>query len=205
MLLSSQNFAHHAAIPSEFAYARIAEPMTLSSNRNPHLAWAEVPEGTQSFALFCVDIDVPIDFTRFNQAGQVIAADVPRQDFVHWVMVDMPGDLRELAAGSCADGTPKGGKANPPGPLGARQGSNDYTGFMKDGDYCGYDGPCPPWNDLRVHHYHFRLYALSVARLSVPERFGLVDAQAAMRGCILAQAELVGTYSLNAGLLAAGT
>ena len=53
-------------------------------------------------------------------------------------------------------------------PRGARQGINDYTGWFagdKDmaGNYFGYDGPCPPWNDEIPHRYVFTLYALDVA------------------------------------------
>ena len=56
-------------------------------------------------------------------------------------------------------------------PLGARQGVNSYTSwFASDhdmsGDYFGYDGPCPPWNDALVHRYVFTLYALDVATLA---------------------------------------
>ncbi|MCB1626390.1 MAG: YbhB/YbcL family Raf kinase inhibitor-like protein, partial [Xanthomonadales bacterium] len=86
----------------------------------------------------------------------------------------------------------------PNGPPGSRQGLNDYGGFMGDGDYYGYDGPCPPWNDERVHRYHFRLYALDIARLPIEKPdFTASDVLAAIDGHVLAQAEVVGTYTLN--------
>ena len=68
------------------------------------------------------------------------------------------------------------------------------------GDYYGYDGPCPPWNDDLLHHYHFRVYALDVETIGVSGRFNAAAALAAMQGHVLAEAELVGTYTLNAAL-----
>jgi hypothetical protein len=83
-----------------------------------------------------------------------------------------------------------------------RQGLNDYTcWFAGDpamaGDYYGYDGPCPPWNDLRIHHYIFRLYALDVPFLDLGPRFTGAQARAALQGHILDEAQLVGAYSLH--------
>jgi Raf kinase inhibitor-like YbhB/YbcL family protein len=65
------------------------------------------------------------------------------------------------------------------------------------GDYHGYDGPCPPWNDEIVHHYVFTLYALDVARCTLDGRFTGQDVRAAIAGHVLAEARLTGTYSLN--------
>jgi Raf kinase inhibitor-like YbhB/YbcL family protein len=65
------------------------------------------------------------------------------------------------------------------------------------GQYHGYDGPCPPWNDERVHHYVFTLFALDVARLPLDSVFKGPDARKAMAGHILAQAALTGVYTLN--------
>ena len=65
------------------------------------------------------------------------------------------------------------------------------------GDYGGYDGPCPPWNDEIVHHYHFTVYALDVATLGLSGRFGGPEALKAMQGHILDQASWIGKYSLN--------
>ena len=56
------------------------------------------------------------------------------------------------------------------------RGLNDYTKVTASNDamkgqYYGYDGPCPPWNDELVHHYHFTVYALSVKSLDLPAGF----------------------------------
>mgnify|MGYP002777198067 FL=1 len=203
MKIRSDSFAHLAPIPSRYAFGApsATAPMAYGENENPHLEWSEVPAGTASFLLICVDDDVPTVFDDVNKEGRSIAADLPRQDFIHWVMADIPGALRNIAAGSCARGIHAGGKRQPPGPAGTRQGVNDYTMFMGDGDYLGYDGPCPPWNDERLHHYHFRLYALDLTQLELPARFTAKDALAAAHGHILAQATLTGTYTLNRQLL----
>jgi hypothetical protein len=65
------------------------------------------------------------------------------------------------------------------------------------GDYFGYDGPCPPWNDTIVHHYHFTLYALDVETCAVDGAFAGADVLEALKGHILAEASIVGTYTLN--------
>jgi len=68
------------------------------------------------------------------------------------------------------------------------------------GDYLGYDGPCPPWNDERVHHYHFRIHALDVAGLGLSSGYSLAQLREAMAGHVLAEAELTGTYTLAIAL-----
>jgi phosphatidylethanolamine-binding protein (PEBP) family uncharacterized protein len=67
------------------------------------------------------------------------------------------------------------------------------------GTYRGYDGPCPPWNDMLVHRYRFTLYALSCERVPVEGDFTAPQVLEAIRRHVLAEATLVGTYSLNAG------
>ncbi len=174
----------------------------FGGNRNPHLAWDAVPAGTQSFVLLCVDPDVPTVAEMVGRDDVQIPVEQPRTEFVHWVAVDLPADLREIAEGSASDGVVAKGKQQPPGLDGARQGLNSYTDWFAGdaamgGDYHGYDGPYPPANDLRMHRYFFRLFALDVARLDVPARFTAADALRAMQGHVLAEASLHGTYSLN--------
>ena len=61
-------------------------------------------------------------------------------------------------------------------------------------------GPDTPWNDSLVHHYHFRLYALDVEHLKLADGFTVSELRAAMDGHVLAEAELMGTYTLNPAL-----
>ena len=65
------------------------------------------------------------------------------------------------------------------------------------GEYYGYDGPCPPWNDELVHRYVFTLYALDAPQLEVRGSLNGANVTAALAGHALASASLTGTYSLN--------
>jgi len=94
------------------------------------------------------------------------------------------------------------GKSGPQAAHGARQGVNNYTDWFAGdndmrGDYYGFDGPCPPWNDEIVHRYVFTVFALDIDKLPVDGKFGGPEVRAAMQGHILAQASLTGTYTLN--------
>jgi len=204
MKLTSSSFRADQPIPVQFAFG-VHDPilhLQLASNHNPHLQWSDVPAGTRSFALICVDHDAPSVADDVNQEGRSVAADLPRADFYHWVMVDIPASVTEIAAGSCSNGIVAGGKQELQGPPGTRQGVNDYTKwFAQDpdmsGTYRGYDGPCPPWNDQRAHRYEFKLYALSVARLPVDGDFTAADVLAAIKPVTLAEAQITGTYAIN--------
>lgn len=204
MKLTSQSITDGAEIHGDFAFCIPAAEghVCLGANRNPHLAWSDVPAGTQSFVLLCHDPDVPSRGDDVNKGDRSVPADLPRVDFFHWVLVDVPAQTREIAAGSFSSEVTPGGKGGPAGPYGTRQGINDYTNWFagdKDmgGDYHGYDGPCPPWNDELLHHYVFTLYALDVPRCTVEERFTGTDVRAAIAGHVLAEASLTGTYTLN--------
>ena len=202
MRLSSTSLQNGHPIAAEFAAGDAAG---FAPNRNPQLAWSEVPEGTRSFALLCVDSDVPTVPDTVGRQDCTVPRDQPRADFVHWAMADIPAALREIAAGSCSEGFTVKGKTTPAGPAGSRQGLNDFTGWFAGnpdmaGQYLGYDGPYPPFNDERVHRYFFRLFALDVAQLDLPTPFTAADVHRAMHGHVLAEAALHGTYTLNPAL-----
>lgn len=207
MKLASLSFSDNESIPERYAFARIdpQSHVALADNFNPQFSWDDVPEGTQSFALVCHDPDVPSKPDDVNQEGRVVPANLPRVEFFHWVLVDLPADMREIGEGAFSNGITPRGKGGPLAPHGARQGINDYTGWFAadrdmSGDYFGYDGPCPPWNDALVHHYVFTLYALSVPRVEVEGTFNGKQVLSAIQGKILAQASLTGTYTLNPDL-----
>ncbi|GAB2573402.1 YbhB/YbcL family Raf kinase inhibitor-like protein [Dyella jejuensis] len=205
MQLRSDNFQHGKPIPPTFAFGKPGQPMALSDNHSPHLAWKDAPAGTRSFVLTCIDNDVPSKPDDVNKEGRVVPADLPRVEFVHWLMANIPPECGELAEGACSDEITPRGKKQPFGPPGSVQGVNSYTDWFAgdiqmEGTYLGYDGPCPPWNDSLVHHYHFCIYALDTAILSLQPGFSLQELREAMKGHVLAEAGLTGTYSLNANV-----
>lgn len=97
----------------------------------------------------------------------------PKMTWVHWVIYNVPADVHALPEGSGKQGLPKG----------AQDGTNDW----KRG---GYGGPCPP---IGTHRYFFKLYALDTVLpdLGRPTKAQLLDA---MKGHVLAEAQLIGTY-----------
>jgi Raf kinase inhibitor-like YbhB/YbcL family protein len=95
----------------------------------------------------------------------------PRMTWVHWVLYDLPADSRALT------------EAVKDLPAGTREGVNDWK-------RTGYGGPCPP---IGRHRYFHKLYALDtmLGDLGKPTKTKLEEA---MRGHVLAQTELMGTY-----------
>ncbi|HRL28587.1 MAG TPA: YbhB/YbcL family Raf kinase inhibitor-like protein, partial [Alcaligenes sp.] len=151
--------------------------------------------------------DVPSRPDDVNQEGREVPADLPRVDFFHWVLINVSADVHTLAEGSYSKGITPRGKAGPLALDGTRQGVNDYTSWFAadrdmNGDYFGYDGPCPPWNDALPHRYVFTVYALDIAELPLEGRFTGQDVLRVIEGHILAKASITGIYTLNPRLLA---
>ena len=207
MKLTSSSFTDGSKIPGDFSFC-IPDPahhVCLGKNRNPQLAWTDIPAGTQSFALICHDPDVPSQGDDVNQEGRSIPASLPRVDFFHWVLIDLNAAVNSIKEAEFShDVTPRG-KPGPQAAHGSRQGINNYTDWFAsdhdmNGDYYGYDGPYPPFNDLRMHRYFFRLFALDVAALELPARFTAGDVLRAIHGHKLDEALVYGTYTLNPSL-----
>lgn len=208
MKLWSQSWVNGDRIPARYAAGRPdgAGGVTFSDNLNPHLAWSDAPAGTKSFALICHDFDVPSRGDDVNQTDREVPQDLPRVDFFHWVLVDLPASLHGIAEGEFSRGFTARGKAGPATLHGARHGINDYTGWFAGdaqmaGDYYGYDGPFPPFNDSLVHHYVFTLYALACERAPVEGRFTGPQVREAIYPQVLAEATYSGTYTLNRRLI----
>jgi Raf kinase inhibitor-like YbhB/YbcL family protein len=209
MKLWSDAFKDGAVIPARYAFCAPDQQtlVRLSGNVSPHLAWNEVPNGTQSFALMVYDCDAPLDRSDVNQTGKTLAPGIARQAFFHWLMVDIPAACRSLGEGEYSNGVLAGGK--PPdrgdGVLRPLQGVNDYSNWFADdaamaGQYYGYDGPCPPWNDMLMHHYIFRLYALDVPTLGIARGYTGIQFKQAIFGHILDEAQIIASYTLNPAL-----
>ena len=140
-------------------------------NASPALNWEGVPAGTKSFALICDD------------------PDAPGGSWVHWVIygipantVSLPENIQKRDAVEAPGSMSGRGDANGPG---AKQGVNDFGKV-------GYGGPCPP-RGRGAHHYDFQLYALD-AELKLAPRATRKQLKAAMKGHIIGEAELSGSY-----------
>jgi hypothetical protein len=122
---------------------------------SPPLVWNAGPSGTRSIALICDD------------------PDAPRGTWVHWVIFNLPVDLKELQENIPKQDVLKNG---------AKQGLNDFGGI-------GYGGPCPP----ALHRYFFKVYALD-AMLNLQAGATKAQLLKAMEGHILGQGQLMGKY-----------
>jgi hypothetical protein len=141
MKLLSQDFKENEAIPSTFTCD--------GEDACPRLTWEDAPKETLSFALSMTD------------------PDAPGGTFIHWLVCDIPRDVRSIERGGL--------------PPEAKQVEND---FGKE----DWGGPCPPSG---THRYYFRIYALDIDHLRGVNKgnfFKLVDEHA------LAKTELMGTY-----------
>ncbi len=96
----------------------------------------------------------------------------PKRVWVHWIIYNLPPDTTELVENASASGLPKGA----------------VTG-VNDSKKVSYNGPCPPTGR---HRYFHKLYALDT---TLPEKaLTKADVEGAIKGHVLAQAELIGTY-----------
>ena len=147
--LSSKSFPNGGDIPKKFTCD--------GADVSPELSWQDPPPNTKTFALIADDPDAP--------AGT----------WTHWVLYDLPGDMKNLA-----EGTSKQEEL----PNGSRQGLNDFRKI-------GYNGPCPPPG--KPHRYYFKLHALD-SKLNVKGGASRQEVERAMQGHILAKAEWMGRY-----------
>lgn len=138
MKLTSTSFREHGPLPA---------------GHSPQLGWDEVPAGTESLALVCMDGDAP--------AGGA--------DLFHWCVADIPPWLPAIEAG-----VPQ---------RRWRQGRNDFG-------HIGYHAPSR--SPGRAHHYIFRIYALDVAPLALPDGFTGAHLLDAIYGHIIDEAQLIG-------------
>ncbi|MCY3020279.1 MAG: YbhB/YbcL family Raf kinase inhibitor-like protein [Planctomycetota bacterium] len=130
------------------------------------------------------DVSPPLQWAGVPKEAKELALicddpDAPRAEpWVHWVLYGIPADATGLAEAIPAVETLK----DPPG---ARQGTSDFGRI-------GYGGPMPP-KGHGTHHYHLKLYALDAALDLKP---GLTKKKLleAIKGHVVAEGELVGTY-----------
>ncbi len=101
--------------------------------------------------------------------------DAPVGTWVHWVLYNLPASTKEL---------PEGVEKTEQLPNGALQGRNDFRKI-------GYGGPCPPAG--KPHRYYFKLYALD-RKLDLKTGATKAEVEAAMKGHILGQTQIMGRY-----------
>jgi Raf kinase inhibitor-like YbhB/YbcL family protein len=195
-------------IPEKYAFCAPAARGHTADGQNisPSLSWSAGPAGTKSYAVIVRDDDAPTaQHDKMNKEGVTLEASVPRGAFYHAVVIDISPKTRSIEQGALSDTHMIHGQLATAAKVGT-PGLNDYTRVtaanesMK-GLYFGYDGPCPPWNDERPHHYHFMVFALSVPALGLSGAFTAPQALEAMKGKILAQGEEIGLYALNPAVI----
>ncbi len=121
------------------------------------------------------DISPPLAWSGVPDGAQSLVLiaddpDAPIGTWVHWVLYDLPPETTELAEGASGTGT---------------EGINDFK-------RTGYGGPCPPPGN--PHRYFFKLYALDTT-LNLKPKATKKAVVKAMQGHILAQGQLMGTFS----------
>lgn len=156
--LSSTDVADGQPMPAAQAYDGAADG---AANSSPQLTWSGAPDGTKSYVVTCYDPDAP------TPSG-----------FWHWVLVDVPAEVTELAAGAGQDG------AGLPGT--AFHVRNDWS--SKD-----YGGAYPPDGD-RAHRYYFVVHAVDVATLGVDAEVSAAVVSFNLVFHTLARAQLVPTF-----------
>jgi Raf kinase inhibitor-like YbhB/YbcL family protein len=146
--------------------------LTTSSFRE-----SDIPK---KFACDGPDISPPLAWNDPPKGTETFALvmddpDAPGGTWVHWVIYDLPAAIHELR-----EGVPKDRELS----SGTRQGRNDFGKI-------GYNGPCPPKGT--IHRYFFKLYALK-SKTNLKPGVSKGELERAMKGRILAQAELVGKF-----------
>ena len=166
----------------------------IGANIRPEIRWSGAPAGTKSFAVFMMDPDVPADFTDAGKDGRILAADAKRQDFYHWGVINIPADVSALAGGKPGSAITSGTE------LLNDLGSNGYITPPT-----AFGGPCPPWNDARIHHYHFIVLALNATPAPVSDKTTAKEmfSRLIASDALLASGTVIGTYTLNPALRAA--
>jgi Raf kinase inhibitor-like YbhB/YbcL family protein len=130
----SNSFNDGDYLPKDFVLSADFGFGCAGGNKSPHLKWSEAPAGTKSFAITCYDPDAPTG-----------------SGFWHWLIVNIPANVSELAEGA--------GSAGGNLPAGALQTRTDFGGP-------GYGGPCPPQGD-HPHRYLFTVFAVKSDKLDV--------------------------------------
>src|SRR4051812_27708178 len=96
-----QGVTNGQLIPPEYAFAMNGHNGQLSNggNTSPAISWENVPMATQSFVVIVVDRDAPQNSERADKEGEIIEEEEPRQNFYHWVVINLPPNINHLQQG----------------------------------------------------------------------------------------------------------
>jgi Raf kinase inhibitor-like YbhB/YbcL family protein len=179
--------------------------MGKPGDESPGIRWSAGPAGTKSYVIISTDPDVVRNLSLMNKPGVTIPADAPRMNIYHWVLIDIPAIQHHIPPGGDGAHFVPGGKPIGQAAYGVR-GTNDYWPYFNKrpgapaamkGPYGGFDGPCPPKNDLLVHDYKFQVFALDVAKLPLSGQFFAPAVFKAMQGHVLAQGEADAKFTFS--------
>lgn len=208
MRITTDAFNDGDRIPPKYCFCKLTSEgkVEMGENINPNFSWTDLPNGTRSLVLICHDSEVPTSAENVNKEGKVVPRELPRTDFFHWIIIDIPANSDGIKESEFSKGITARGKQDKISSQGTKQGLNNYTNWFKgdenmEGDYYGYDGPCPPWNDERIHIYHFTLYALDIEHLEISDPFNGPDVKNIIESHVLDSAKIAGTYTLNKDLV----
>jgi hypothetical protein len=173
--LTSPEIAEQGPIPIRYT--------ADGENILPPLSWSGVPEGTKSFALTFIDLDMPVEET-WNPYPEIQKVGAfPGDILVHWIICDIPS-----SATSLAEGASNNGELLPPG---AKELTSELGVFGLPSNE--FFGPAPPVGH-RAHKYSFVLYALNVATLELSPEAIYTDFINALKGKVLATASLTAYF-----------
>ncbi len=142
MKIRSTSFKNNGNIPSEYGCS--------GDNISPEIYWEDYPKETRSFALICRD------------------PDSPSNDFVHWIIVNIPMNITHI---------PKGAMM-----------IDSAQNIVNDFGRKEYGGPCPPSG---THRYIFQIYALNIEKIENIDKNNFNDKISVY---IIDQAQLIGLY-----------
>jgi Raf kinase inhibitor-like YbhB/YbcL family protein len=151
---SSPAFGEGKPIPTKFAY----QGVTGGKNISLPVTWDDVPKETQSFALSMVD-------------PHPVAA-----NFIHWLVINIPGDVHALREGASPGAMPPGSREL-------------YNSYGKP----GYGGPEPP-KGTGPHPYVTTIFALDVASVDLGANSSLNAFNSIINKHLLGSAKFTGLY-----------
>src|SRR2546423_2300312 len=174
LLLGMPALPAPGAAPSS---ARGERNMNCNISSNSFASSGEIPK---KFTCDGADVSPQLSWSEPPAGSKSFALlvddpDAPAGNWNHWTMWNLPPTVRKLD-----EGLSKTAQL----PDGTQQGLNDFRKI-------GYNGPCPPPG--KPHRYYFKLYALD-GKLNLKPGARKAEVEAAMKGHILGQAELIGKY-----------